>query len=424
MEILIYNIFPRLLGPMNKWLSLIPHIKKMHFNWVYVNPFHYPGFSGSLYAPKNYYKFNPLFLNPDDPRDWKDQLKECITEFHKNGINFMMDLVINHTAKDSDLVQSHPEWYKYTEDGRILSPGALDGDVWVEWGDLAEIDNAGSPDKENLWQYWDQLIKFYQDLGVKGFRCDAAYQVPAELWRFLIHRAKTRDPHTIFAAETLGCTLEETIEVANSGFDYIFNSSKYWNFTENWFLKQNNAMYLLKPSIAFPESHDSERLWQELNNNDALVKARYAFEAFISTGVMITIGVEFGFNKKCDVVHTTPADWENTGVDISEFIKFINEQKLRYPILACDGLLENKNPLEEEILFLSKTHPRLNQEVLFIINKNYSEWRHVYIENLKSLFRTPTNNILDISYEYPVENLDNNYDYWIKPGGIRILLGT
>ena len=34
----------------------------MGFNWIFLNPIHYPGFSGSLYAVKDYYALNPLFV--------------------------------------------------------------------------------------------------------------------------------------------------------------------------------------------------------------------------------------------------------------------------------------------------------------------------------------------------------------------------
>ena len=50
-----------------------------------------------------------------------------------------------------------------------------------------------------------------QALGVRGFRCDAAYKVPPEVWR-----ASDRPPPrrataaALFAAETLGCTFDET----------------------------------------------------------------------------------------------------------------------------------------------------------------------------------------------------------------------
>ena len=43
----------------------------MGFNAVYINPFHYPGFSGSLYAVKDYYRLNPLFRSAEPGEDRK-----------------------------------------------------------------------------------------------------------------------------------------------------------------------------------------------------------------------------------------------------------------------------------------------------------------------------------------------------------------
>src|SRR6478672_6594812 len=57
----IYNLFPTLAGSIADWTAQLPRIAAMGFNAVYVNPFHYPGFSGSLYAVKDYYRLNPRF---------------------------------------------------------------------------------------------------------------------------------------------------------------------------------------------------------------------------------------------------------------------------------------------------------------------------------------------------------------------------
>ncbi|NIR42418.1 MAG: alpha-amylase, partial [Gemmatimonadetes bacterium] len=56
----IYNLFPLLAGPVEEWAKHLGRVADMGFNWVYVNPFHYPGFSGSLYAVKDYYELHPL----------------------------------------------------------------------------------------------------------------------------------------------------------------------------------------------------------------------------------------------------------------------------------------------------------------------------------------------------------------------------
>src|SRR3981081_1356853 len=65
----IYNLFPTLAGPIAGWTAQLPRIAAMAFNAVYVNPFHYPGFSGSLYAVKDYYRLNPRFRGKAKGKD-------------------------------------------------------------------------------------------------------------------------------------------------------------------------------------------------------------------------------------------------------------------------------------------------------------------------------------------------------------------
>ena len=63
----IYNLFPRLIGDIRGWTEHAGRARRMNFDWFYVNPFHYPGFSGSIYAVKDYYRLDPLLL-PEDQR--------------------------------------------------------------------------------------------------------------------------------------------------------------------------------------------------------------------------------------------------------------------------------------------------------------------------------------------------------------------
>src|ERR1700735_4166833 len=99
----IYNLFPRLVGPMPGWIPHMERAKSMGFDTIFVNPFHYPGFSGSLYAPKDYYGYNPLFLG-EGGKSGAEQLAAVLAGATRLGLRFMMDLVINHTAFDSILV--------------------------------------------------------------------------------------------------------------------------------------------------------------------------------------------------------------------------------------------------------------------------------------------------------------------------------
>src|SRR5690606_11246819 len=139
--------------------------------------------------------------------------------------------------------------------------------------------------------YWVDLVRHHLDLGVRGFRGDAAYKVPAGVWRTLIEAARERRADAVFAAETLGCRIDEVTALAEAGFDFIFNSAKWWDFKAPWLLEQYETFRDIAPSIAFPESHDTDRLVNELEQAgmsdpatiEAAYRQRYLFAAAFAT---------------------------------------------------------------------------------------------------------------------------------------------
>ncbi len=373
---LIYNLFPRYFVSIEEWLSVIPHAVDMGFNCIYVNPFHATGFSGSLYAIKNYYQLNPLFVKKGhDTSDWRP-LKKFVAACNDASIEVIMDLVVNHTAFDSVLVKTNPEWYKRDDNGRLVSPHAVDpadsNNVTV-WGDLAEIDNLESTDRKGLWDYWDKLVLHFQEMGIRGFRCDAAYQVPAELWKILIHGAKKRYPRTMFLAETLGCTMEEIAALKGTGFDYLYNSSKYWNFDKPWCLEQHEGNRKIAPSVSFPESHDTPRLAAEKPGTISVQKSRYAFAAVFSEGLLMVGGYEYGARKKTDVVKGSPRDLESPQWDLSSWIRGMNSLKTSMPVLSEEGSWTPLNDYDDDYLFLLKKSLRRDRPVLICVNKDFNE---------------------------------------------------
>ena len=58
----------------------------------------------------------------------------------------------------------------------------------------------------------------------------------------------------MFAAETFGCTFEETKATAHAGFDYLFNSFAWWDLQAPWALEQYETLRTVAPSIAFPRT--------------------------------------------------------------------------------------------------------------------------------------------------------------------------
>ncbi len=368
----IYNLFPRHFTCIDEWEATLPHIKEMGFNAVFVNPFHETGFSGSLYAVKDYYKLNSLFLRKgQDPKDFSI-LQKFIDKCKEHKLELIMDLVINHTAVDSVLTMSNQKWYRFDEHGKLVSPFAIDpgnpGNITV-WGDLAIIENETSGDKAGLWAYWDSLIAYFQKMGIFGYRCDAAYQVPAPLWSYLISAAKKRFPQTQFYAETLGCQLTQIEALAPVGFDFLFNSSKWWNFDQPWLFEQHEANGRIAPSVGFAESHDTERCAGNPPGTEIVQKFRYAFSAVFSQGVLMPQGFEYGAVTRMDVVRGTPADVDKQKFDISSWIAQVHKLKMSMSVLAEEGHWHPLNDYQMPFLFLKKSSSSGNKPVFIAINK-------------------------------------------------------
>jgi starch synthase (maltosyl-transferring) len=355
----IYNLFPLLAGPVTRWGGHLDRIARMGFNWVYLNPIQYAGFSGSLYAIKDPYAYNQVLsegLRAGTPA-FEKHLRCFIASAETRGLRVMLDLVINHTSKDAILAETHPDWYRHEEDGSLRSPSAIDpadARCLTVWGDLAELDYERPESREGLTVYWKRLLEHALSLGFSGFRCDAAYKVPAETWCTLINAARRARAETLFCAETLGCRLAEIQGIAAAGFDLLFNSSKWWDYRAPWCLQQYEAHRHLAPSISFPETHDTPRLAEEAHGRPEILRQRYLFAAAFSAGVMIPMGFEYGARKKLDVVQTRVSDREPVACDLTEFIALVNVWKASTPVLNGEAPICVVSAPEEDVVRLHK----------------------------------------------------------------------
>ena len=420
---IIYNLFPTLVGRFSDWGTHLTRAAEMGFNWVFVNPIQQPGSSGSLYSIADYFAFNPLLLDPKSRKDDVTQVKEAIKAAEKMGLKLMVDLVISHCAVDSELLRVHPLWFQWQDKRRVANPFCNENGKKVFWRDLAKFDHKNSKDKEGLFKFFFEVVQFLLELGFRGFRCDAAYQIPVNIWKRLISETKKRYPDVLFFAETLGCQPDQTRKTASAGFDYIFNSSKWWDFHSHWLLKQYALTRDIAPSISFPESHDTERLCAELDGNLNGMKQRYLFTALFSTGVMMPTGFEFGFRKKTDVVKTRPKDWEQTDVDLTLYIAQVNTIKSSYSIFeeeAPTEILPHSNP---NVLFLWKASVRTPEEALIILNKDMHQHQHFYVESFQEYVQAGAGSVLvDISPEYASEFLPKPFVYDLRPGQGIVLI--
>lgn len=419
-KMIIYNLFPLLAGPLPRWKEHFIRIRDMGFNWVFVNPIQEPGMSGSIYAIKNFFEINPVLLESNAGGS-EQQVREMVGAAGEQGLRLMIDLVINHCSIDSPLLKDHPGWFEWDGKGEVVHPYALHNERKIVWGDLARFNPSNSEDRENLHRYRLGLIRHLADLGFKGFRCDAAYQIPAEEWISVIDDAKACNPDLLFVAETLGCTPKQTRRLVAAGFDYILNSSKWWDYESRWLLNQYHLTRDLVPSISFPESHDTERLCEELEGNLAGMKQRFLFSALFSTGVMIPMGFEFGFRKKLHVVKTTPSDWERTGIDLSSFIKRVNKTKQEFDIFQEESATQVFTEGNPRVIVMWKGSSRTGREALVLLNKDIHRRQSFKARDIYEFFESKAP-ITDVSPENPIEEVPVNFSFDLAPGEGRVLI--
>ncbi|MBN1610482.1 MAG: hypothetical protein JW940_27885 [Polyangiaceae bacterium] len=416
---IIYNLFPLLAGTFPRWQEHIDRAARMGFDWVFVNPVQRTGSSHSLYSIADYFALNPAFVDGPDPSRGFEQLREAVQQARGVGLSMMTDLVVNHSASDGPLTRTHPEWF-VRENGKIANAFCVEKGEKKYWMDLALFDHKKTSDPEGLFDYFVRVVELLLELGFRGFRCDAAYQVSSAFWKRLIRRIRSRSPHAVFVAETLGCTPAQTLRTASAGFDWIFNSSKWWDFDAPWLHKQYELTRTLAPSIGFPESHDTARLMAE-TGNEAALKQLYLFSALFSAGVMVPMGFEFGFRKRLDVVRTRPEDWEQSSTDLRTFIEAVNRLKRSWPVFSEEGrlrFLKHENP---RVLVMWKTSKQRAQEGLVILNKDTDRRQTFWAQSL-SRYMLDSRPLRCVSPENPLDVVAQPFHYELRPGEAVVLV--
>jgi len=179
-----------------------------------------------------------------------------------------MDLVVNHTAKDSELTASRPQWFHAQRRrrnhvalrGRSRQPRAQDG--------MGRSRRAGLPaaaarrDRRLFRGGWCAIMS---GSAFGGFRCDAAYKVPAESVAAADRRGQGGGSRQRVPGGESRCDGRRGRRARRGRLRLSVQQHEMVGIFESpWLLEQYERFRHIAPTIAFPESHDTERLVTEL----------------------------------------------------------------------------------------------------------------------------------------------------------------
>ena len=180
------------------------------------------GSLGSPYAIKDYEAINEEYGTLED-------FKSLIDKTHKLGMKIMMDIVFNHTSRDSVLIDKHEEFYYHDKDGKL-------GNRVGDWSDVYDLDL----NKECTQDYLISVLKLYESWGVDGFRFDVASFLPAAFYHKVkanlnsntIMLAEAVDGNFLLDARITGREVLSNDELFENGFDMCYHYANWHFFSE------------------------------------------------------------------------------------------------------------------------------------------------------------------------------------------------
>lgn len=295
---------------LNTLLSWIPHIKEIGCNAIYIGPLFES--VGHGYETTDYKKLDSRLGTNED-------LKNFVSQCHKQGIRVILDGVFNHTGRDffafKDILQNrensrYKDWYCDVNFGGNNSYN--DGFSYKNWGghDLLVKLNQKNPE---VIDYICDVIRFWvSEFDIDGIRLDAADVMDFDYMKAFRKVANSIKPDFWLMGEVIhgdysrwanNTTLHSvTNYVLHKAFYSAHNDHNYFEIahtikhTQNMF-KEHLQLY------TFVDNHDVERIYTILKNKAHLVPV-YILLYTLPGIPSIYYGSEFGIEgkkiKSCD----------------------------------------------------------------------------------------------------------------------------
>jgi starch synthase (maltosyl-transferring) len=317
---------------------------------------------GSPYACLDLTGIDPALVEFDKRTNGVGQFCELTCEAHRRGARVFLDMVINHTGWGSKLFNDHPDWFIHHADGTFASPGA-----WgVTWGDLVELD----PLHVELWDELAEAFLTWCRRGVDGFRCDAGYKVPAQVWQYIEARVRQEFPETLFLLEGLGGPLDATEALLTDGGMQWAYSELFQNFSGNevaryldYSIAQSKRVGIY---VHYSETHDNDRLAKS-GRAWSLMRNRLSALASVAGGFGFTCGVEWLAQEKINVHSSRGLAWGNKDNLVAE-LAALNHLLSDHPCFFDGAILQRLSTDESDIYALRRESAEGLDTVLVLIN--------------------------------------------------------
>ena len=310
------------------------------------------GIAGSPYAIRDYYDVDPDLAIKVENR--MKEFENLVTRTHKNGMNVIIDFVPNHVARDYKSIMNPSDVSEFgandntshsfspTNNFYYISDRELDmsllpiehenvaycekpakatgNDCFThqpskfDWYETVKL-NYGV-DYQNMykthfhptpdtWIKMENILLFWSEKKVDGFRCDMAEMVPLEFWEWVIPRIKEKFPKILFIAEIYNKDAYRNF-LNKGAFDFLYDKVGLYDVVRDvacGYRPSSDITFTLNEvgdiqnhMLNFLENHDEQRIASDYFLGDPQKGiASMILSACVNTNpIMVYSGQELG----------------------------------------------------------------------------------------------------------------------------------
>ena len=236
--------------------ALLPDLRENGIDIIWVMPCQpigkitRKGALGSYYSIIDYCAINPEF---GTRADFEHFLKAA----HDLGFKVILDWVANHTAPDSEWTKNDG-WHYRDSLGNLM--------VQYDWTDISKL-NYDNQDMRN--EMLKSMHWWMDSIGIDGFRCDVAGEVPTDFWNWAMADLRKTYPCMFTLAEDE----DKADELTASAFDMYYGWTLHFMMNEvaqgkksvddlwNYFAKADTTIRHDAIRMNFISNHD-ENSWK------------------------------------------------------------------------------------------------------------------------------------------------------------------
>jgi starch synthase (maltosyl-transferring) len=400
-----YELFPRSVtddparqGTLDDVIGLLPEIRDMGFDVLYLPPIHpigttnRKGRNNAIRATAEDLGSPYAIGSPEGGHDAVHPALGTIEDFRRlraaataQGMEIALDFAIQ-CSPDHPWVKEHPDWFRWRPDGSMHYAE----NPPKKYEDIVNVDFYGEDATPDLWIALRDIVMHWVGEGVRIFRVDNPHTKPLPFWEWLIADVRARYADVIFLSEAF-TRPKLMYQLARIGFSQSYTYFTWRN------TKQELTAYLTELTTTDVRDYFRPHFFvntPDINPFFLQTSGRPGF--LIRAALAATLSGLWGLYSGFELCESAPLPGREEYLDSEKYeirvrhrdapgnivaeIAKLNKIRKANPALQDHLNLRFYNAFDEEVIYYGKSSPSGDDMVLVAISLDPHRAHEVTIE--------------------------------------------